>query len=58
MDEGDTLAIAIDLDLEVAIVQAGGKDLLESYQDGDGWGPRHSLEEATKSTDEELLSEI
>lgn len=52
------MVIAIDLDLEVAIVQAGSKDLLESYQDGDGWGPRHVLEEATKPTDEELLSEI
>lgn len=57
VEADDTLIIALDIDLEVAIVQAGGKDLLLTYHDGDGWGPRHFLEEVTKPLGDELLSD-
>ncbi len=53
VEESDALIIAIDTDLEVAIVQAGGEDLLVAHQDGDGWGPRHFLDEVTKPLDDE-----
>jgi hypothetical protein len=57
VEEGDVLIIAVDTDLEVAVVQAGSKDLLLSYQDGDGWGPRHFLEEATQPLSDEPFAE-
>lgn len=57
VEEGDVLIIAVDTDLEVAVVQAGSKDLLLTYQDGDGWGPRHFLEEATQPLNDEPLAE-
>jgi hypothetical protein len=53
VEVGDGLIIALDTDLGVAVVQAGSKDLLLTYQDGDGWGPRHFLEEATQPLDDE-----
>jgi hypothetical protein len=57
IEEGDALIIAIDTELGIAVVQAGSKDLLLTYQDGEGWGPRHFLEEATQPLDDELLDE-
>ncbi len=54
---GDTLIITLDTELGVAVVQAGSKDLLLTYQDGDGWGPRHFLEEATQALNDDLLDE-
>jgi len=57
VEVGDYLIIALDTDLGVAVVQAGSKDLLLSYQDGDGWGPQYFLEQATQPLSEELLGE-
>lgn len=57
VEVGDALIVALDTELEVAIVQAGSKDLLLTYQDGDGWGPRHFLEEATQPLDDKPLNE-
>ncbi len=57
VEVGDALIIALDTELEVAVVQAGSKDLLLTYQDGDGWGPQHFLEEATQPLNDELLEE-
>lgn len=57
IEVGDALIIALDTELEVAVVQAGSKDLLLTYQDGQGWGPRHFLEEATRGLSDELLDE-
>lgn len=51
VEVGDSLVIAIDTDLECALVQAGGSDLLEEYSDGDGWGVRKALEEVTRPED-------
>ena len=48
VEEGDSLIIALDTDLRVAVVQAGSKDLLLTYKDSDGWGPRHFLDKATQ----------
>lgn len=53
----DALIVTLDIDLGVAVVQAGGKDLLLTYQDGDGWGPRHFLEKATQPFSDGLLDE-
>ncbi len=50
------LTVAIDTELEVALLQTGSKDLLIAYQDGGGWGPHHFLKEATRPFDEELLN--
>ena len=47
VDLGDTLIITVDTDLEVAVIQSGSAEMLASYQDGDGWGPRRVLEEVT-----------
>lgn len=57
VEVGDVLVIALDTELGIAVVQAGSKDLLLAYQDGDGWGPRRFLEEATQPFDDELLGE-
>lgn len=57
INENDTLLITIDTDLEVAMVQAGSKDSFATHQDGNGWGPRHFLEVATRPLDEEVLGE-
>lgn len=55
VEVGDVLIVALDTDLGVAVIQAGSKDLLLNYQDGDGWGPRHFLEEATQPLGDEPL---
>lgn len=52
---GDALIIALDTELGVAVVQAGSTDLLLTYQNSDGWGPQHFLEEATQPLNDELL---
>jgi len=57
IEVGDALIIAVDTELGVAVVQAGSKDLLLTYQDGDGWGPRHFLDEATQPLTDDLLDE-
>lgn len=57
VEVGDALIVAVDIELGVAVVQAGSNDLLLTYQDGDGWGPRHFLEEATQPLDDELDDE-
>jgi len=57
VEVGDALIVALDTELGVAIVQAGSKDLLLTYHDGDGWGPRHFLEEATQPLDDKPLNE-
>lgn len=57
VEVGDALIIALDTELGVAVVQAGSKDLLLTYQGGAGWGPRHFLEEATQPLNDELLDE-
>lgn len=48
----DALVVTIDTELEVAMAQAGTRDLLLSFQEGEGWGPRHFLEEITTPEDE------
>jgi sigma-70-like protein len=53
VDVGDTLIITVDTDLEVAVIQSGSAELLASYQDGDGWGPRRVLEEVTAPSEVE-----
>jgi hypothetical protein len=50
---GDVLIIALDIELDVAVVQVGSKDLLLTYQEDDGWGPEHFLEEATRPLGDE-----
>jgi hypothetical protein len=52
VDIGDTIIIAIDTDLEVAVIQSGSSELLAAYQDGDGWGPKRVLDNATAPNDE------
>lgn len=53
--EANTYATTFHLDteLEVAIAQSGTEDLVASYQDGKGWGPRHYLEKATQPFEED-----
>ena len=51
VDVGDSLILTIDTELEIACVQAGSKDLLVGFQEGEGWGPQHYLEEATRPAD-------
>ena len=57
VEAGDVLVIAVDTELGIAVVQAGSGDLLLTYQDGDGRGPRHFLEEATRPLNDGLLDE-
>jgi len=53
VEVGDILIIALDFELDVAVVQVGSRDLLLTYQEGDGWGPHHFLDEATRPLGEE-----
>lgn len=48
VEEGDSLIIALDTELGIAVVQAGSKDLLLTYKDSNGWGPRYFLDKATQ----------
>jgi hypothetical protein len=57
VEVGDALIVVLDTDLSVAVVQAGSKDLLLRYQEGEGWGPRRFLEEATQPLGDEPLGE-
>ena len=48
VEEGDSLIISLDTELGIAVVQAGSKDLLLTYEDSNGWGPRYFLDKATQ----------
>ncbi len=52
VDVGDYVVVSLDLDLEVAVVQAGTRDLVLTYEEGEGPGPRRILEAATFPMDE------
>jgi len=51
VDLKDYVVLALDTELEVAIIQAGTEDVLEAYQEGRGRGPRDFLEEMTKPSE-------
>lgn len=48
VDIGDHIVVLVDTDLDVAIAQSGSADLVLTYQEGEGWGPRRFLDSATE----------
>ena len=47
VDKGDVIVITLDLELDVAMLQSGSRDLLARFSGGEGWGPQHFLEKLT-----------
>lgn len=40
---GDHLIVAVDIELQMAVIHTGSVDVLESFEEGEGWGPRRLL---------------
>ena len=55
VDIGDVIVVSMDLEMDIAMIQSGSRDLLVTFSSGDGWGPRRFLEELTSPHVEEDL---
>jgi len=53
VEVGDTLVLTMEPGLNVTVCIVGGLDLLESYSDGDGWGPAAILERLTQPREDD-----